>query len=415
MASHTCFIVSASDENCLRRYANDKAIFNLRIDWCRAEGGPLTTLRRRRPDGLADPWGLCLKTQHPDMSAIRRLTALELSIQAEVQRLRDTTKSDFESRACAAACRTLFAQHRVLLDEAQRRADIDVDQAGGTIASTRDDELHIKLDAHRQIVAELDARMRAALVHGAARLRSDKANRAALGLDRTPPSAADVTNSNRGSRASHAALLQEEEELASLERAHAALQDEVRRSEAALHEFEKSSSALRETNDEYKSQASTMTVNRRLASKLRQREFTDKVILIVCCAFVALVALSIVNKRLIGPIFSASSWAVGLGGGGSGGSGSGGGSSSSSTGGASAPTVVTASATTLSSSPQPPPSVPHSNDAALPPDSTAARDDQTAGAHGTATAPKATTGSAGRAPVRASTAFRRRATARDEL
>jgi hypothetical protein len=97
---------------------------------------------------------------------LQRLTALELSLQAEIRRLHSTVQDQAESQACVAHIRNLLTQHRGLLPT----------------TSTTPPDIKLQLDAHRQIAADLEGQMRVAIIHSANRLRADSKNRALLGL-----------------------------------------------------------------------------------------------------------------------------------------------------------------------------------------------------------------------------------------
>lgn len=90
----------------------------------------------------------------------------------------------------------------------------------------------------------------------------------------------------------------------SLHRTRALLAQELERSNASLLAFEKSSGILRNTLDEYSVQNSSLKIGHRILGKLRQRDFTDRLLLAAGLSFVILVALSIVWSRLA-PFFPA--------------------------------------------------------------------------------------------------------------
>ena len=76
------------------------------------------------------------------------------------------------------------------------------------------------------------------------------------------------------------------------------LLQELEKSNESLRAFKKSSETLRSTLDEYSSQSSSMKLGHRILAKLKQRDFTDRLLLFTGLIFVCLVALSIIWSRL---------------------------------------------------------------------------------------------------------------------
>ena len=76
------------------------------------------------------------------------------------------------------------------------------------------------------------------------------------------------------------------------------LAQELERSNQSLLTFEKSTDKIRNTLDEYSIQTNALKIGHRIMGKLKQRDFTDRLLLAAGLLFVILVALSIIWSRL---------------------------------------------------------------------------------------------------------------------